>query len=100
MRFLRGSSGISLRSDEMFGPWQGQAWCIAAEGGESLSMMHMRLSAMNCALVVALCLFPCANAQTNTGTALTLDEAIQLARSNNRDLKLYGLDVGKQREAL
>ena len=63
-------------------------------------MMHMRLSAMNCALVAALCIFPCANAQTNTGTALTLDEAIQLARSNNRDLKLYGLDVGKQREAL
>src|SRR5712671_27214 len=63
-------------------------------------MMHMRLSAMNCALVAALCLFPCANAQTNTGTALTLDEAIQLARSNNRDLKLYGLDIGKQREAL
>src|SRR5437879_2158361 len=84
----------------MFGPWQGQAWCIAAQGGESRSMMHMRLSAMNCALVAALCLFPCANAQTNTGTALTLDEALQLARSNNRDLKLYGLDVSKQREAL
>jgi len=63
-------------------------------------MMHVRLSAIHCALVAALCLFPCANAQTNTGTALTLDEAIQLARSNNRDLKLYGLDVSKQREAL
>ncbi len=63
-------------------------------------MMHVRRSAINCALVAALCLFPCAKAQTNRGTVLTLDEALQLARSNNRDLKLYGLDVGKQREAL
>lgn len=63
-------------------------------------MMHVRLSAINCALVAALCLFSCAKAQTNSGTVLTLDEALQLARSNNRDLKLYGLDVGKQREAL
>jgi len=63
-------------------------------------MMHVRLSAIRCALVGALCLFPCAKAQTNSGTVLTLDQALQLARSNNRDLKLYGLDVSKQREAL
>jgi len=63
-------------------------------------MMHVRLSAIHCALVAALCLFPCAKAQTNSGTVLTLDQALQLARSNNRDLKLYGLDVSKQREAL
>jgi len=63
-------------------------------------MMHVRLSAIHCALVAALCLFPCAKAQTNSGTVLTLDRALQLARSNNRDLKLYGLDVSKQREAL
>ena len=63
-------------------------------------MMHVRLSAIYCALVAALCLFPCAKAQTNSGTVLTLDQALQLARSNNRDLKLYGLDVSKQREAL
>src|SRR3989441_7612237 len=31
---------------------------------------------------------------------LTLDEAISLARSNNRDLKQSGLEIGKQREAL
>ena len=31
---------------------------------------------------------------------LTLEEALLLAHSNNRDLKQYGLDVGKQREAL
>jgi len=31
---------------------------------------------------------------------LTLDEAVRLAKSNNRDLKVWGLDVGKQREAL
>ncbi len=63
-------------------------------------MMHVRLSAIHCALVAALCLFPCAKAQTNSGTVLTLDQALQLARSNNRDLKLYGLDVSKQREAV
>src|SRR3989449_6622223 len=31
---------------------------------------------------------------------LTLNEAISLARSNNRDLKQSGLEIGKQREAL
>jgi outer membrane protein TolC len=63
-------------------------------------MMHVRQSAMTCVLVVVLCLFPRAKAQTNGGAVLTLDEALLLARSNNRDLKQYGLDVGKQREAL
>jgi outer membrane protein TolC len=62
-------------------------------------MMDVRLSAMTCVLVAALCQFPCAKAQTNGGAVLTLDEALQLARSNNRDLKQYGLDVSKQREA-
>jgi outer membrane protein TolC len=50
--------------------------------------------------VTVLCLVPLANPQTNRGEILTLDEAILLAKSNNRDLKLFGLDVGKQREAL
>src|SRR5712672_957989 len=62
--------------------------------------MDMRLSTMTCVLAAALCLFPCAKAQTTDGAVLTLDEALQLARSNNRDLKQFGLDVGKQREAL
>src|SRR5437879_1477600 len=31
---------------------------------------------------------------------LTLDEAISLARSNNRDLKQSALEIGKQQEAL
>src|SRR5258708_456605 len=53
-----------------------------------------------CVLAAALCLFPCANAQTSSGAVLTLDQALLLARSNNRDLKQYGFDVGKQREAL
>ena len=44
--------------------------------------------------------YPCANAQTSDGHVLTLDEAISLARSNNRDLKQSGLEIGKQREAL
>jgi outer membrane protein TolC len=50
--------------------------------------------------VTALCLVPFANAQTNDGAVLTLDQALLLAKSTNRDLKLFGLDVGKQREAL
>src|SRR5467141_4930129 len=63
-------------------------------------MTHARLSAITCVLVAALCRLPFAKAQTSGGAALTLDEALLLARSNNRDLKQYGLDVGKQREAL
>src|SRR5712672_3110976 len=62
--------------------------------------MDMRLSTITCVLAAALCLFPCAKAQTTDGAVLTLDEALQLAKSNNRDLKQFGLDVGKQREAL
>src|SRR5579864_2007652 len=61
--------------------------------------MDMRLSTMTCVLVAALCLFPCAPAQTNGLTVLTLDEALLLARSNNRDLKQFRLEVGTQREA-
>src|SRR3984893_2086473 len=60
--------------------------------------MDMRLSTVTCVLAAALCLFPCAKAQTTDGAVLTLDEALQLAKSNNRDLKQFGLDVGKQRE--
>jgi outer membrane protein TolC len=63
-------------------------------------MMHVRLSAMTCVLVAALCQSPCAKAQTSGGAILTLEQALLLAHSNNRDLKQYGLDVGKQREAL
>src|ERR1700688_572238 len=61
--------------------------------------MDMRLSTVTCVLAAALCLSPCAKAQTTDGAVLTLDEALQLAKSNNRDLKQFGLDVGKQREA-
>jgi len=63
-------------------------------------VMHVRLSTMSCVLVAALCQFQFAVAQTNGATVLTLDEALLLARSKNRDLKQFGLDVGKQREAL
>src|SRR5882724_12579486 len=62
--------------------------------------MHARLSTMTCVLVAAFCQFQFAVAQTNGATVLTLDEALLLARSNNRDLKQFGFDVGKQREAL
>jgi outer membrane protein TolC len=63
-------------------------------------MTHVRQSAMTCVLVALVCLFPRAKAQTNGEAVLTLDEAVRLAESNNRDLKVWGLDVGKQREAL
>jgi outer membrane protein TolC len=61
---------------------------------------HPRLSTMTCVLAAALCQFQFAVAQTHGATVLTLDEALALAKSNNRDLKVWGLDVGKQREAL
>lgn len=63
-------------------------------------MMDVRMSAMTLILVAAVGLSRCANAQTKTEEVLTLDKAIQLARSNNRDLKQSGLDVDRQREAL
>ena len=63
-------------------------------------MTHGRLSAITCVLVAALCQLPFAKAQTSGGALLTLEEALLLAHSRNRDLKQYGLDVGKQREAL
>jgi hypothetical protein len=63
-------------------------------------LMELRLFEVACVLVTALCLFPCANAQPSRGAVLTLDEALRLARSNNRDLKQCGLEVVKQREAV
>jgi outer membrane protein TolC len=62
--------------------------------------MDYRLSAMTSVLVAVLCLSALTNAQTSGGGVLTLEEALALARSNNRDLKQWGLDVSKQREAL
>jgi len=62
--------------------------------------MRLWMLTMACLLVTTLCLFPCASAQASGGEVLTLDEALLLAKSNNRDLKEFGLDVGKQREAL
>jgi len=61
---------------------------------------HARLSTMTCVLAAALCQFQFAVAQTHGAAVLTLDEALQLAKSNNRDLKQFGFDVSKQREAL
>src|SRR5713101_4367483 len=62
--------------------------------------MEVWLLKMACVLVATLCLLPRASAQTSGREVLTLDEALLLARSNNRDLKQFGLEVGKQREAL
>jgi len=63
------------------------------------AVMAVWLLRMACVFVATLCLLPCASAQGNGGGVLTLDEALQLAKSNNRDLKQFGLEVGKQREA-
>ena len=65
-----------------------------------MAVRHARPSTMTCVLVAALCQFQFAAGQTNGATVLTLDEALQLAKSNNRDLKQFGFDVGKQREEL
>ena len=64
------------------------------------AVMEKWPSAMACVLVAALCPVPFANAQTSGGPLLTLEDAILLVHSNNRDLKRSELDVGKQREAL
>jgi outer membrane protein TolC len=60
-------------------------------------MMNVRMSAITI-LIAAIGLSPCANAQTGGGEVLTIDGAIQLARSNNRELKRSGIDVDRQRE--
>src|SRR5258706_13185400 len=62
--------------------------------------MDARMLVMTAILITALGLSPCTHAQTSGGEILTLDEAITLARSNNRDLKQYGFDISKRREAL
>jgi outer membrane protein TolC len=63
-------------------------------------MTNARTSAIVLLLATAISLSPCANGQTGGGEVLTLDDAIALAQSNNRDLKQSGLEIGKQREAL
>ena len=64
------------------------------------AVIEVWLLSMASVLVTTLCLFPCAKAQASNAEVLTLDEALLLAKSNNRDLKEFGLDVSKQREAL
>jgi outer membrane protein TolC len=63
-------------------------------------VIDVRMSAMTVILVGAVGLSPCGNAQTSDGEVLTLDEALSVARSHNRDLKQAGLEIGKQREEL
>ena len=64
------------------------------------AVMELGLLKVACVFVTALFVLLFADAQTNGGAVLTLDQALVLAKANNRDLKLFGLDVGKQREAL
>src|SRR5258708_28664601 len=64
------------------------------------AVMELGLSKVACVFVTALFVLPFADAQTTGEAVLTLDQALVLAKANNRDLRQYGLDVGKQREAL
>jgi outer membrane protein TolC len=66
----------------------------------SRTVIELWLPKIACVLVATQFVFPLANAQTSGREVLTLDEALLLARSKNRDLKQFGLDVGKQRETL
>jgi outer membrane protein TolC len=61
--------------------------------------MLVSVIVMTSVLAVALQLLPLAKAQTSSRAVLTLDDAIALACANNGDIKIYGLDVSKQREA-
>jgi outer membrane protein TolC len=60
-----------------------------------------RNSLRNCLLVAiaSLTLAVAAPAQERTENVLTLDQAIELARSHNRELKQAGLEIHKQQEA-
>jgi len=60
-----------------------------------------RNSIRDCLLVVvaSLTLTTAAPGQTRTENVLTLDQAIELARSHNRELKQAGLEIHKQQEA-
>jgi len=64
------------------------------------TVTELCLLRMACVLVAAHCVFPFAQVQSSSGEVLTLDEALQLAKSNNRDLKQFGLNVSKQQEAV
>jgi outer membrane protein TolC len=57
-------------------------------------------SAIASALLAVLCVSAFANAQTGGVAVLTLEEALALAKSNNRDLKQFSLDTQKRQEAL
>jgi outer membrane protein TolC len=63
-------------------------------------VMDLWLLKAACVIIATLCLLRCASAQGSSGEVLTLDDALHLAKSNNRDLKAFGFDVEKQRELL
>ena len=61
---------------------------------------NKRRFTMSRILLVMLCACVFANAQTGGAPVLTLEEALSLAKSNNRELRQISLEVGKQQEAL
>ncbi len=54
------------------------------------AVMELGLLKVACVFVTALFVLPFADAQTNGGAVLTLDQPLLLAKSNNRDLKQKG----------
>ena len=64
------------------------------------TVMEVGLLKMAYVLVATLFVLSCASAQVSGGGVLTLDEALQLAKSNNRDLKQFGFEVGKQTRSI
>src|SRR5260370_4859530 len=68
---------------------------------EARGTMIGRNSIPGCLLVVvtSLTLTTAAQGQERTENVLTLDQAIELARSHNRELKQAGLEIHKQQEA-
>src|SRR5258708_11094315 len=64
------------------------------------AVMELGLLKVACVFVTGLFVLPFADAQTNGGPVLTLDQALVLAKANNLDRKRFGLDIVKQRESL
>ena len=96
--FALSSSGICVSHEEP-SAFKSELAAVAAIEKEGVGRMkNVRMSAITI-LIAAVGLSPCANAQTSGGVVLTLDAAIQLARSNNRELMQSGLDIDRQREA-
>jgi outer membrane protein TolC len=73
---------------------------LSVVGAVSTIVRLRRRSSIAGILLAVLCVGTFAKAQTSGRAVLTLEEALAMAKSNNRELKSSGLDVSKQREAV